>query len=116
MGTVLLWQLLAPIAVGGLTGACVAAASGLVEGQLLNRLALLPGLVPAVFSPLALIATWLVGRFVTRTFTPATSELYILTYLTPGRACRCASCRGASWRRRPRSAWAARRGSSRRRR
>lgn len=84
MATTLLWQLLAPIAIGVLTGACVAAASGLVEGHLLTRLALLPGLVPALFSPLALVATWLVGRFVTRAFTPATSELYILTYLTPG--------------------------------
>ena len=84
MGSTLLWQLLAPILIGVLTGACVAAASSLVEGQLLTRLALLPGFAPALFSPLALVATWLVGRFVTRTFTPATSELYILTYLTPG--------------------------------
>ena len=84
MGSTLLWQLLAPILIGALTGACVAAASSLVEGQLLTRLALLPGFAPALFSPLALVATWLVGRFVTRTFTPATSELYILTYLTPG--------------------------------
>jgi CIC family chloride channel protein len=84
MGSTLRWQLLAPVVIGVLTGACVAAASGMVEGQLLSRLAMLPGFVPALFSPLALLATWAVGRYVTRTFTPATSELYIQTYLTPG--------------------------------
>lgn len=84
MASSLLWRLLAPVLIGALTGACVATASGIVEGQLLTRLAALPGLVPALFSPLALLATWVVGRYVTRTFTPATSELYIQTYLTPG--------------------------------
>jgi len=83
MAATLRWQLLAPALIGVVTGACVAAASGLVEGWLLTRLAELPGLAPALFSPLALLATWLVGRVVTRTFTPATSELYILTYLAP---------------------------------
>ena len=84
MRSTLRWQLLAPVVIGVLTGACVAAASGVVEGQLLSRLAMLPGFVPALFSPLALLATWAVGRYVTRAFTPATSELYIQTYLTPG--------------------------------
>jgi CIC family chloride channel protein len=80
----LLWHFLAPALIGALTGACVAGASGLVEGQLLHRLAGLPGYLPALFSPLALLATWAVGRWVTRAFAPATSELYIHTYLTPG--------------------------------
>ena len=84
MGATLLWQLLAPALIGALTGVCVALASGLVEGQLLSRLATLPGFIPALFSPLALLATWAVGRWVIGTFTPATSELYIHTYLTRG--------------------------------
>lgn len=83
MGATLRWQLLAPAGVGALTGACVAVVSGLVEGRVLSGLASLPGFVPALFSPLALLATWAVGRWVTRAFAPATSELYIQTYLTP---------------------------------
>ncbi|MBX3024119.1 chloride channel protein [bacterium] len=80
----LLSQFLAPALIGALTGACVAAASGLVEGQLMERLADLPGYLPALLTPLALLATWGVGRLVTGFFTPATSELYIHTYVTPG--------------------------------
>lgn len=80
----LVWQGLAPALVGVLTGACVAAVSGLVERGGLQALMTLPGFWPALFSPVALLATWLVGRTVTRTFAPATSELYILTYVTPG--------------------------------
>lgn len=78
----LLWQLLAPVVVGGLTGACVSGTTSLFEEELLARIASLPGYVPALFSPLALIATWLVGVYVTRTFVPATAELYIITYHT----------------------------------
>lgn len=80
----LLWQFLAPALIGALTGACVAGASRTVEGMILERLATLPGYIPALFSPLALLVTWMVARYVTRTFTPATSELYIQTYHTPG--------------------------------
>ncbi len=77
-------QALAPAVIGVLTGACVAAVSRFIEGSALSALMTLPGWWPALFSPLALLATWLVGLTVTRTFAPATSELYIQTYLTPG--------------------------------
>lgn len=83
MGT-LLSQALLPALIGVLTGACVAAAARYIEGGALHALMALPGWWPALFSPLALLATWFVGLTVTRTFTPATSELYIKTYLTPG--------------------------------
>lgn len=78
----LLWQLLAPALVGALTGVCVAGVTVVVEERLLSGLAALPGLAPALFSPLALLLTFAVGRWITRTFVPATAELYILTYHT----------------------------------
>lgn len=81
---ILLRQIFGPAIIGVLTGACVAGASSLVEDWCLARLALLPGVVPALFGPVALLLTWLVSRFVTRAEKPATSELYILTYHRPG--------------------------------
>lgn len=76
-------RLLAPAAIGVATGACVAVASGLAEGVALRELQSLPGIIPALFSPLALLLTLAVSVYVTRTPTPATAELYILTYHQP---------------------------------
>jgi len=83
LGQRLCWHLLVPAAIGASTGACVAGASAAVEGFALARLATLPGALPAIFAPVALIATLLVSRYVTRAERPATSELYILTYHHP---------------------------------
>ncbi len=80
----MLWQLIMPAAIGVLTGACVAVISYLAEHVALGQLGLLPGYWPAAVSALALPLTWLATRFVTRATTPATSELYITTYHTPG--------------------------------
>lgn len=82
-GPAVVWRLLAPVAIGVATGACVAGASALVEGWALGSLASLPGLIPALFSPLALVLTWLVATYVTGASRPATSELYILAYNQP---------------------------------
>jgi CIC family chloride channel protein len=79
------WQILVPAAIGAVTGACVAAASAAVEGVALTRLASLPGALPALFSPIALLATLLVSRTVTRAERPATSELYVQSYHHPER-------------------------------
>lgn len=73
----ILVQLVVPALVGTATGACVAGASWLVEGQALKELALLPDALPAVPSLLALLVTLLVVRFVTRVDRPATAEVYI---------------------------------------
>jgi CIC family chloride channel protein len=81
---VLFRQLLMPAAVGAVTGACVAAASGFLEDWWLGRLASLPGALPAVFPPLAMLLTLLVTRRLIRRGSPSTSELYILTYHQPG--------------------------------
>lgn len=80
----LLWLALVPAAIGALTGACVAVASHLAEGRALEELQRLPGAWPALFSPAALLVTLLVSVYVTRAARPATSELYIETYHTPG--------------------------------
>lgn len=80
----LLVQLVVPAAVGSATGACVAGASWLVEGQSLKELALLPDAWPAVPSLVALLATLLVVRFVTRVDRPATAEVYIENFHHPG--------------------------------
>src|SRR5262249_9714545 len=77
-------QLLAPAAVGVCTGACVAGLVGVVEHEALQQLARLPGLLPALMAPPALLLTWLVSRYVTRAARPAPSELYIVTYHQPG--------------------------------
>src|SRR5262245_15904298 len=83
LGQRVCWYLLVPAAIGAATGACVAGASAAVEGFALARLAALPGPLPALFAPLALLATVLVSRYVTRAERPATSELYLLTYHHP---------------------------------
>jgi chloride channel protein, CIC family len=77
-------RLLAPAVIGGATGAFVAVASWLTEDRALGALASLPGAWPALFSPLALLATLAVVRWVTRTAKPSTAELYIVTYHAPG--------------------------------
>ncbi|MFO0810780.1 MAG: chloride channel protein [Gemmataceae bacterium] len=62
----------------------MAGAAALLEVWWLRHLAWLPGAWPALAPPLAMLFTALVTRFVTRADGPATSELYILTYLKPG--------------------------------
>jgi CIC family chloride channel protein len=76
----ILWRLALPATIGVATGACVALASHLAEGQALSALQTLPGAVPALFSPLALLVTLAVSHFVTRAAAPATSEVYIEAY------------------------------------
>ncbi len=73
-----------PALIGVVTGACVAGLSGVAEGLALGELASLPGWLPALFSPLALLVTLGVARFVTRVSKPATAELYIDTYHEAG--------------------------------
>ncbi|MBM4247058.1 MAG: hypothetical protein FJ148_25235, partial [Deltaproteobacteria bacterium] len=73
----ILVQLVVPAVIGTGTGACVAGASWLVEGQAVRELALLPGALPALPSLVALLATLLIVRFVTRVDRPATAEVYI---------------------------------------
>ncbi len=84
LAATLLWQGVAPAAIGTLTGLSVALLSGAVEQWSLRHLAALPGLLPALFSPLALIGAWLATRFVTGAESPSTSELYIITYHRDG--------------------------------
>lgn len=79
----LLWRLAIPAAAGAVTGASVAAASGLVEHWCLPRLAALPGALPAALVPLAILVTAIVTRYVTRAEEPSTSELFIVTYHRP---------------------------------
>jgi CIC family chloride channel protein len=73
----------APALIGVATGACVAVASALVEGEALGRLAALPGLLPLACTPLALLATLAVAIWITRVAQPSTAELYITTYHDP---------------------------------
>jgi CIC family chloride channel protein len=73
-------QVIVPALIGTATGACVALATWLSEGRVLMAVAALPGAWPALFSPLALLATLGVVTWVTRTTTPSTAELYIVTY------------------------------------
>jgi chloride channel protein, CIC family len=75
--------LLAPGLLGVLTGACVALATAVVEGEALGWLSVLPGLVPVALTPLALLATLAVAVRVTRVARPSTAELYIETYHDP---------------------------------
>src|SRR5262245_27957657 len=77
-------RLLVPAVIGGATGAFVAGASWLTEDRALAAIATLPGAWPALFSPLALLATLATVRWVTRTAVPSTSELYIVTYHVAG--------------------------------
>jgi CIC family chloride channel protein len=74
---------LLPAAIGAATGGVVAGLSHLTEGVALQELAGLPGLLPALFSPLALLVTLAVSHFVTRVSKPTTAELYIETYHSP---------------------------------
>src|SRR4030095_16524926 len=76
-------RILVPAIIGGATGAFVAGASWLTEDRALAAIARLPGAWPALFSPLALLATLAAVRWVTRTAVPSTSELYIVTYHAP---------------------------------
>ena len=80
----MLVDLVVPAVVGTGTGAFVAGASWLVEGQALRELARLPDALPALPSLFALLATLLVVRFVTRVDTPATAEVYIEVFHHPG--------------------------------
>lgn len=79
----LLAQIVVPGVIGVATGACVAAASHLVEGLALRSLAELPGVLPALPSLAALLLTLLVVRHVTRVARPATAEVYILAFHDP---------------------------------
>lgn len=76
-------QLLVPAVAGAATGACVAGLVAGVEFSLIARLSLLPGFVPALFAPLALVLTLLASRYITRVEKPSTSELYISLYHQP---------------------------------
>src|SRR5262245_24162233 len=82
-GRTLVLFLLAPALIGIVTGSCVSAASTVVERWALGQLAALPGLLPIVGAPLALVVTLGVVVYVTRATTPSTSELYIVTYHDP---------------------------------
>src|SRR5262249_38911085 len=82
-GRIACLRLAAPASIGTATGACVAAATALVEGEALGRLAALPGLLPVACTPLALLATLGVAVWVTRAARPSTAELYIATYHDP---------------------------------
>lgn len=73
-----------PAAIGVVTGVCVAGFVWLIEGRALDVLASLPGGFPALLSPLALLVTLGVTRYVTRAAAPATAELYIESYHQPG--------------------------------
>jgi H+/Cl- antiporter ClcA len=74
-------RLLAPAVIGGVTGAFVAGATWLAEDRALAAIAAFPW--PALFSPVALLATLAVVHWVTKTAVPSTSELYIVTYHAP---------------------------------
>lgn len=70
--------------IGVTTGACVAGLVWLTEDRALGALTSLPGWLPALFGPVALLSTLAVTLFVTRATRPATAELYIETYHRPG--------------------------------
>lgn len=80
----IVWHLLAPAAIGVVTGACVAGLVGGVENWAIGRLMMLPGILPAFFGPVALLLTYLASRYITRVEKPTTSELYISLYHEPG--------------------------------
>jgi hypothetical protein len=82
-GRTLVLFLLAPALIGIVTGSSVSAASTVVERWALGQLAALPGLLPIVGAPLALVVTLGVVVYVTRVATPSTAELYIVTYHDP---------------------------------
>jgi CIC family chloride channel protein len=76
--------LIAPALVGAVTGALVAALSGGIEGRVMAAVAALPDAWPALVTAFALPLAVLAAVAVTRTLRPSTSELYIVTYHTPG--------------------------------
>ena len=73
-------HLIVPALIGTATGACVALASWLTEDRALGAVMSLPGSWPALFSPVALLATLAVVTWVTRVSRPSTAELYIVSY------------------------------------
>jgi chloride channel protein, CIC family len=79
------WTVLAPAVVGAITGAAVAALNGGIEGRVMTAtVAALPDAWPAFATAFALPLAVLAAVTVTRTLRPSTSELYIVTYHTPG--------------------------------
>jgi chloride channel protein, CIC family len=84
LGGAILLRLVVPALIGAATGACVAAATLLVEGVALGELVALPGSVAALFSPAALLVTLAVATYVTRVKRPSTAELYIHVFHEPG--------------------------------
>jgi chloride channel protein, CIC family len=79
-GTQVALHLIVPALIGTATGACVALASWLAEDRALGMVMSLPDAWPALFSPLALVATLAVVTWVTRVSKPSTAELYIVSY------------------------------------
>jgi CIC family chloride channel protein len=75
---------MAPARIGALTGAAVAVLSGGIGGQVMAAVAALPEGWPALATAFALPLAVLAAVTVTRTLRPSTSELYIVTYHTPG--------------------------------
>jgi H+/Cl- antiporter ClcA len=79
------WTVLAPALIGALTGVAVAALDAGVEGRVMIAIvAALPGGWPALATAFALPLAVVAAMAVTRTLRPSTSELYIVTYHTPG--------------------------------
>ena len=76
-------RLLMPAVIGAFTGACVAVAGALVEGEALGWVAAQPGLIPVALVSLALLVTLAVSLGITRVAHPSTAELYIETYHDP---------------------------------
>jgi len=76
--------MLAPAAIGALTGAAVAALSSGGEDHVMAAVAALPDWWPALVTACALPLAVLAAVTITRTLRPSTSELYIVTYHTPG--------------------------------
>jgi CIC family chloride channel protein len=79
------WTILAPALIGALTGVAVAILDAGIEGRVMIAIvAALPGGWPALATAFALPLAVLAAVTVTRTLRPSTSELYIVTYHTPG--------------------------------
>ena len=76
-------RLVMPAVIGAFTGACVAVAGALVEGEALGWVAAQPGLIPVALVSLALLVTLAVSLGITRVAHPSTAELYIETYHDP---------------------------------
>lgn len=79
------WTVLAPAVIGAITGVAVAVLDAGVEGRIMTAVvAALPGDWPALATAFALPLAVLMAVAVTRTLRPSTSEIYIVTYHTPG--------------------------------